>query len=64
MIYKDTLELFDELVATGVSQDQARIQAKQLGGIGNILERIEKDLFWMRIVGGGMIIACFGVMFK
>ena len=75
MAYKDTLELFDELVATGVSESQARIQAQQLGAMGNYigdvisnmntrLDKIDKDLVWMRVIGGAMIIACFGVMFK
>ncbi len=63
MSYKDTLELFDELVAGGASE--ARAQAKQLGGIGDILERIEKDLFWMRATQLGHIrLYLDGVMFK
>lgn len=71
MAIKDTLTLYKELLSTGVPEDQAEIQAHQLGSFhdfaGNIttlVEKIEKDLFWMRLIGGGMIIACFGVMFK
>ncbi len=37
MQYKDTLQLFDELVATGVPDAQARIQAQQLGSMGNYI---------------------------
>jgi hypothetical protein len=64
MTIKDSLTLYKELLATGIPDNQAEIQAHQLGGVTDILERIEKDLFWMRVIGGGMIIACFGVMFK
>ena len=62
--YKDTLTLYEELVASGVPDAQAKIQAHQLGGINDamdrqtdILEDIKKDLFWMRIIGGAMIVA-------
>lgn len=64
MSYKDTLELYDELIAGGCSEAQARVQAKQLGSVGNILDKIDKDLLWMRVIGAGMIVACFAVMFK
>lgn len=71
MAYKDTLTLFEELVATGVPEAQAKIQAHQLGGvtdefgkIRNVLERIEKDLFWMRIIGGAMTFAFLSAWFK
>jgi hypothetical protein len=64
MAIKNTLTLYKELIASGVPENQAEVQAQQLGGVTDILERIEKDLFWMRLIGGGMIVACFGVMFK
>ena len=55
--HKDTLTLYEELVASGVPDEQAKIQAHQLGGVTDILEDIKKDLFWMRIIGGAMIVA-------
>jgi hypothetical protein len=64
MEIKDTLTMYDELVAGGCTETQARIQAMQLGTVSNLVERIEKDLFWMRAIGAGMIVACFAVMFK
>lgn len=79
MSHKDTLELYDELVAGGCTEAQARVQAKQLASVGDnlanalnriddkftgALERIDKrliaidkDLFWMRIIGGSMTLA-------
>ncbi len=64
MKYKDTLQLFDELIASGTPEPQARIQAQQLGYVGsemnsitNILVKIENDLRWMRLVGGAMTLA-------
>lgn len=38
MSHKDTLTLYEELVATGISDAQARIQAHQLGGVSDFLE--------------------------
>ena len=61
---KDTLTLYEDLVASGIPDAQAKIQAHQLGGVTDVLEEIKKDLFWMRVIGGGMVIACFGVMYK
>ena len=73
--YKDTLTLYEELVASGVSEGQAKVQAHQLGSVGDYmgnaindmnakfvemdrkLEKIDKDLIWMRIIGGAMIVA-------
>ena len=66
--YKDTLTLYEELVASGVPDDQAKVQAHQLGGIGTYvgdaisevnrkLEKIDKDLIWMRVIGAAMIVA-------
>lgn len=66
MSYKDTLELYDELIAGGCTEAQARAQAKQLGAVGTelgairtVLDDIRKDLFWMRIIGGVMCVAFF-----
>lgn len=68
MSYKDTLTLYEELVASGVPDEQAKVQAHQLGGIGTYvgdainevnrkLEKIDKDLIWMRVIGAAMIVA-------
>lgn len=64
MKLKNTLELFDELVQSGIPEAQARVQLMQMGTTTDLVERVEKDLFWMRLIGGGMIVACFAVMFK
>ena len=73
--YKDTLTLYEELVASGVPDEQAKVQAHQLGSMGDYmgnaingmnarfnemdrkLEKIDKDLIWMRIIGVAMIVA-------
>jgi DNA anti-recombination protein RmuC len=34
MAYKDTLTLYEELIATGVPKEQASLQAHQLGSLG------------------------------
>jgi len=68
MTYKDTLTLYDELVATGTPSEQAKIIAHQQGalasdmengfnGLNFTLKKIEKDLSWMRIIGAGMVAA-------
>jgi hypothetical protein len=57
MAYKDSLTLYNELIATGISESQAQIQAQQLGGVTDLLVKIEKDLSWMRIIGAGMVAA-------
>lgn len=68
MQYKDTLTLFDELVAAGTPEAQARAQAQQLGAIGDnfsnsiakietVLGKLEKDSIWMRIIGAAMTVA-------
>lgn len=57
MAYKDSLALYNELIATGVPEAQAQTQAQQLGGVTDILVKIEKDLNWMRIIGAGMVAA-------
>lgn len=67
---KDTLTLYEELVATGISDAQAKIQAHQMGAMGDHLgnainglntrlDKIEMDMFWMRIIGGAMTVAFF-----
>lgn len=62
MEIKDTLTLYNELKNTGIPEDQAQIQAKQLGSVYDLvknininLSKIDKDLFWMRIIGGAMV---------
>ena len=62
--YKDTLTLYDELIEAGTPEAQARAQAKQLGEIGTVLDamnvkldKIDKDLIWMRVIGAAMIVA-------
>jgi hypothetical protein len=64
MSYKDTLTLYNELKAAGIGEEQAQIQAKQLGGISEtmgdfsaLIIKIEKDLMWMRLIGGAMTLA-------
>jgi len=75
MSYKDTLELFDELVAMGTPEHQARAQAKQLGAVtdflvtmknevNNKLDKIDRDLIWMRVIGGAMTLAFLSSWFK
>jgi hypothetical protein len=66
MAYRDTLQLYDELIAAGIPEAQARAQAKQLGevameqnGMLNVLEKIEKDMYWMRIIGAAMTVTFF-----
>jgi hypothetical protein len=71
MSYKDTLELYDELMAGGCTETQARVQAKQLGSIGTVLDsmntkldKIDKDLVWMRVIGAAMTLAFLSAWFK
>jgi hypothetical protein len=70
MAYKDTLQLFDEMVENGESEDAARIHAQQLGAMGTYigdaingmnsrLDKIDKDLTWMRIIGAAMTVTFF-----
>lgn len=73
MEYKDTLTLYEELIAAGVPETSAKIQAHQLGGVtdcmgefsntlnefSNILNEIQKDMSWMRIIGAAMTVAFF-----
>ena len=50
MRYKDTLSLYDELVAGGCTEAQARVQASQLGGVGEFLDEFKQD-FNMQMIG-------------
>jgi hypothetical protein len=59
MKHKDTLTLYEELVASGISDTQAKIQAHQLGGVTDCLEEIKKDMWWMRAIGAAMTVAFF-----
>lgn len=52
---KDSLTLYDELIASGVPENQARVQAKQLGGVKDVVDNIEKDLFYLRLIGAAMV---------
>jgi hypothetical protein len=72
---KDTLKLYDELIAGGCTESQARVQATQMGyvsytitsALSNIekdLKAIEKDLIWMKIIGGAMSVTFFGNLVK
>ena len=38
MSHKDTLKLYDDLLAGGCTEAQARVQAEQLGSMGSFLE--------------------------
>lgn len=77
MSYKDTLTLYEELVAAGTPVPQAKIQAHQMGAMGDYLgeaindlnttvrgvntrlDKIETDMFWMRLIGGAMTVTFF-----
>lgn len=64
MAYKDSLTLYNELISTGVPEAQAQIQAQQMGGVTDILVKIEKDLIWMRIIGAAMVVAFMANFFR
>ena len=79
---KDTLELYDNLIAGGCSESQARVQATQLGAMGTALsnsidsvfgqlrridsklDKMDKDMFWMRAIGAGMIVSFLATAFR
>jgi hypothetical protein len=70
MAHKDTLTLYEELIATGVPDGQAKIQAhqmgalsEQMGGIDKTLKQIEKDLMWMRVIGAAMVVSFMSNIF-
>ena len=54
---KDTLSLYNELLKSGFTESQALAQARQLGGIRDILKEIKNELLWLRLIGGVMTIA-------
>lgn len=93
MLYKDTLTLYEELTASGVPEDQAKIQAHQIGSLGDclsnsihsletkletrflsidtrfasiekIISKLDKDMFWMRVIGAAMTATFFAHLFK
>lgn len=69
MEYKDSLEIYDELLAAGTPEAQARIQAHQFGNIDKVLERLEYkfDKFQtiIYIMGGAIFtMVCVPVMGK
>ena len=71
MAYKDTLTLYEELVATGIPDGQAKIQAHQHGGMidalgeqTDLIKEIKKDLMWMRIIGVGILTVFMANFFK
>lgn len=68
---KGSLQIYDELIAGGCTDAQARAQANQLDEVSksvsvlnSILIKIEKDLFWMQIIGGAMTAAFMSIWFK
>ena len=50
---KDTLSLYDELLAGGCTESQARAQAKQLGEIGDSVTLAIKE--WSNVLTGQLI---------
>jgi hypothetical protein len=54
---KDTLSLYNELLAGGCTETQAQIQAKQLGDVSDVMKEIKSELLWLRLIGGAMTIA-------
>ncbi len=59
---KDTLTLYCELIDSGISKEQAKIQAMQLGDVRNLISDIatqlkilHADMKWIRIIGGALI---------
>ncbi len=51
---KDTLTLYDELLAGGCTESQARIQARQLGDMSDVVKDVRQELKWLRIIGTAM----------
>jgi hypothetical protein len=56
---KDTLSLYDELLAGGCTEAQARVQAHQLGDVSDVTKDIKNELLWLRIIGGAMTLSFF-----
>lgn len=44
MTYKDTLTIYEELVATGISDSEAKVQAHQFGSINVFILDVKQDL--------------------
>ena len=42
--YKDTLTLYEELVASGVPEGQAKVQAHQFGSVGDYMGNAINDM--------------------
>ena len=75
----DTLQIYDDLKASGIPEEQAHAQAKAIANANRVtpedlakmetrfemaFSKIDKDLFWMRVIGAGMVTATFAMMFK
>jgi flagellar biosynthesis/type III secretory pathway protein FliH len=74
MSYKDALTLYEELVATGTEEGQAKAMAHQMSSLSDEmggrynelsarldkrLDSIDSNLKWMMIVGGVMAASFF-----
>ncbi len=57
MEIKDSLTIYNELKASGVQEEQAQMQGKQLGGVYDVVKKLDKDMFWMRIIGAAIVAA-------
>ncbi len=79
MAHKDTLTLYEDLIASGAPEAQAKIQAHQMGDLADemgsrynelnakldlSLQGLRKDLMWMKIIGGAMTLAFMSNFFK
>jgi hypothetical protein len=70
MAYRSTLEIYDDLMASGHTEAQSRATANQLDWIGQehaemrlLLAKIDKDLIWMRVIGAAMTFAFLSTWF-
>lgn len=61
---KNTLKLYEELRATGISDEQAKVQAYQLGDVRDLsseireeLRRLHSDMNWIKLIGASLIAA-------
>ena len=57
---KDTLTLYDELIAGGCTESQARVQARQLGDMSDVAKDMLTELKWLKVIGLFMIGAFVG----
>lgn len=75
MGYKDTLTLYEEQIAKGVPNEQAKIIAHQIGSLGDELsvslngirddiKDMRKDMFWMRVIGTAMTVSFLSAWFR